>query len=144
MDLSEFLTFLVAVAALAVAISAEVRSRKNQQVQDKELERSKVQFRCTKSVLCYNEYIELHFVHTGTEPASTVTVDPDSVMKVAMRGVPFELNSEPGKPFEFSYVDPGDIGRLKSVVLTWKGPGVGRQTVPIPPLEAGEPGSSSA
>lgn len=143
MDMSDFLTLLVAAAALAVAISAEVRSRKNQKIQDKELERSKVRFKCTKSVLRHNEYIELHFVHTGIEPASTVTLDPDSVITVAIRGIPFELNSEPGKPFEFSYVDPGGIGRLKSVVLTWKGPGVGRQTVPIPPLEDSEvsPGS---
>lgn len=143
MDLSEFLTLLVAVAALVVAISAEVRSRKNQKIRDRELERSKVRFECTKSVLRHNKYVDLHFVHTGTESASTVALDSDSVMSVAIHGVPFEFNSEPGKPFEFSYVDPGRVGRLKSVVLTWKGPGVGRQTVPIPPLEGSEvsPGS---
>lgn len=140
MEWNDWAAISLSVIAILFSVSAELRSRKNQKVKDAEVERSKVKFECTKSQLRYGKYVELRFVNRGTETAINVRVDPTSALSVAMHGMTQKLRVEPNGLFGVSYIDPsGESDRLQVIALLWDSPGVGRQTITLPPVDDEDP-----
>ncbi len=131
----------IAIGALGVSLYAAYMARQAHSWKREDRLRDEVRVVVHRHEYQYDAVL-VALRNDGTRTAESPRLDPQSVLGFAVVGGLIALRWAPGQILDFRYEKPPTRRPMETLRLEWEGPGVGHQTLTLPP-PAGKESTSS-